>query len=307
MGHTAHNEQLPFWFSNAAGDIKTVDRLMQYLQVPLTTHVVIGSFTCEARPERSGTVFNWLPDGTTSNCLGLPNGGEQYLKDHLAQMYELTAAHNKKLVVSATGDSVRDIIELSMLVHKLAPRAIIEINLGCPNRAGKGKLKPPISKNRDTVARVCNQLTHTFPKDVVWYVKLSPELTSHARRDLANIIYYTTARGIVTINTVPNVRLVDTDGAPLLTFGSGHGGMGGSAVSDLAFVNSKHFAVLAPPGKEVISVGGISTAAEIDRRLQAGCKGVQIASAIFKAGENAPRALYEIGMEWAMCHDMAYA
>src|SRR3989344_4077186 len=126
-------EHLPYALMPAAGHIKTVEQVRSIVKVPYLSHIVIGSFTVEPKVGNTGgTAFDVLPDGTSSNSLGLPNKGLPYLNDYLREMVHVVQVADKKIVVSIAGESPEEYTKLVRAIVETRA-GIIEVNLGCPN------------------------------------------------------------------------------------------------------------------------------------------------------------------------------
>src|SRR5581483_776377 len=83
---------------NGGGCCKTVEQVKE-LSRSLAGGILIGSFTKEERSGNPGDVW-WVGQGAALNSLGMPNGGKQYLINHLAEMVAIAHDAGKALIVN---------------------------------------------------------------------------------------------------------------------------------------------------------------------------------------------------------------
>jgi dihydroorotate dehydrogenase (fumarate) len=295
-------DELPFQFMNAAGWAKTVEHVKILSRVPSLTHIVVGSFTIEPREGNTGgTNFYPLEDGTTINALGLPNGGVPYLKLHGREMS--TIAHNagKRLVVSGAWFAPKDVDILANVAFAMGAD-VFERNDGCPNVFDGGTQKEIPAFNLDLMT-AANERVRALAGEMSVWVKLSPYTNPRDREKVAELYRKSAVEALVTVNTIPNVRLRRPNGSLCITAQNtkGLGGVAGTTIRPLALANAEHFCELLERHCCVIGVGGISEGVHVEAYRRAGCRGVQIASAFFAAED--PQTLQRIANEWAADHD----
>jgi dihydroorotate dehydrogenase len=286
-------DTVAFYFMNAAGWVKTPAIVREIAVVPLTTHIVMGSFTVEPRPGRTGgTAFAVLPDGTASNNLSLPNGGIPFLKQHGAEMVKIAHDAGKKAVISGAPFTPVEDRLLAETVFEIGAD-IYESNRGCPNTGSE-----PIAYNHDLMEEFDKQVEWGI-RDLSWWRKVSPYANPRSWEIEAKLTWKSSAEAVVATNTLPNYRLCEENRRPIITAEGteGLGGMSGTSLKPIALNNAEHFCeLLKSCGKKVIGVGGVSTAEDIQDYLAVGCAGVQVGAALFASED--PGVLQKMAEAW---------
>jgi dihydroorotate dehydrogenase len=289
-------ERLPFGFMNAGGWIKTPALVRKIVSVPLTSHVILGSFTVQYRPERTGgTTFDVLDDGTASNNLSLPNGGIPFLKQRGKEMVQIAHDAGKKVILNGAPFSPEDDAALATTAFEIGAD-IYESNRGCPNT------EHTIISYDHLAMEMCDEAVKRAIGDLPWLRKVSPYVNPADIQTEIALTIKSTAWGVTATNTVPNTRL-RREGKPIITADgtNGLGGMSGTGLYHLALMNAEHFCIgLRREGKTVFGVGGVSNAQKAHSFYEVGCTAIQVAAALFKSED--PHALQSIGQEWAFAH-----
>lgn len=290
-------DRLPFDFMNAAGWAKTRTQVRKLAEVPLLTHIVIGSFTVEPRSERGGgTDFDVLDDGTASNNRGLPNSGLRFLEIMGPAMANIAHDAGKKFVVSGAPFSPKEDALLAMAACAIGADAY-ESNRGCPNTDAD-----IISYNHELMAECDRAVDQAIGMRLPWRRKVSPYTNPKDRNIEAELTRSCSACGIVACNTLPRARL-RRNGEPIITAKdtNGLGGLSGTGIKHLSLANAEHFSELfveAGVKSDVIGSGGIGSWRDVDDYLMAGCSGVQVGAAFFKNED--PRVLQRIVEDWLL-------
>ncbi len=117
------------------------------------------------------------------------------------------------------------------------------------------------------------------PKQPPLVVKIAPDLTVEAIADIAEIVRKTALDGVIVSNTtiqrpetLKNIQKAET------------GGLSGAPLKNFALETLKNLRPQLPETVCIIGVGGISTAADVTERLQAGATLVQIYTSFIYQG-----------------------
>ncbi|MDO8408009.1 MAG: hypothetical protein Q7S95_02110 [bacterium] len=288
-------DRLPFGFSNASGWPKNPKGVAKLAAVSVTTRILAGAFTVEAREERGGgTDFAVLDDGTASNNRRLPNGGIPYLRAHGREMVQIAHDAGKELIMSGAPFSPEEDGILAEWAFMIGADGY-ESDRSCGN-AGD------IIAGNHELMEACDEAVAKAIGDRPWWRKLPPYFNPKDREIEADLTRRSTARGVVACNAFPGVRL-RRDGKPIITATgtNGLGAMSGTGLKLIAHANAEHFCELLNPfGLEVIGVGGIRTIDDMQDYLLVGCIGVQVGAALFKSED--PRVLQHLGEDWMLMY-----
>src|SRR5258707_15814266 len=82
---------------NAAGTCKTVEDVQKFATTPVCA-IVAGSYTYDSRLDNDGVTY-YADSIRSVNSKGIPNGGKEYLQEHLPLMVEIAHAAGKPLIV----------------------------------------------------------------------------------------------------------------------------------------------------------------------------------------------------------------
>ena len=288
-----------FSIGPAAGVVKYRHDLPKYLR-SAATHLVLGSFTPTERAGNHGQVYYRRRDGTSINAFGLNNEGRLNLRPHLKDLLHEARRHHKHLTVSVSGDNVSTPEELAAFIAEILEAGLdVEFNASCPNvRNADGSRKRILSEDPERLAEVLYIIARTIPHGTAINLKISP-VPDEIMSDLAAVITDSIiVRALAGINTFPDQEILqDDDQTPALAYRVADdpslpilhkGGMAGTALRPHALRVLEGMRRRLPERMPIISVGGISTGADILERWQMGAAGVQFGTACY---ENGPRAL----------------
>mmetsp|Transcript_24490 Transcript_24490/g.56164 ORF Transcript_24490/g.56164 Transcript_24490/m.56164 type:complete len:456 (+) Transcript_24490:565-1932(+) len=250
------------------------------------------------------------------NSEGLPNQGIDY---YLAEdnIDEIMKSNEKKpYIVSLSGKTLSDNIEMLQRIVKLKPTARskiagIELNLACPNIVGKPTLAYDMDQLNDVLARVAKEMEkHYKPssstKMPVFGVKLPPYLDMIQLESVANIInkYEGSLISYITaINTFGNSLPIDvTVEQPFISANSGLAGMSGRATHATACANVWKFRKSLKPSIDIVGVGGVETGDDVIRLVLAGAKAVQVGTRHWKEGPACFERIAKETREWLSQH-----
>ncbi|MEX2043662.1 MAG: dihydroorotate oxidase [Patescibacteria group bacterium] len=206
------------------------------------------------------------------NSMGLPNLGiERYVK-----LVPVLRRWNKPLVASVSGIEEGDNEEMIAAYDK-AGVDLVEVNLSCPNLAGKGQLGYDFDASRKMLAG-CRKRTKR-PMGA----KLPPYFDGFQFEQMAAVLKETGADFVVTINSVGNTLIIDPEKEEkVIAPNGGFGGLGGSYVKPISLANVHKFSqMLELP---VIGVGGVSSGVDAFEHLLAGASAVGVGTALVNEG-----------------------
>lgn len=205
--------------------------------------------------------------GALVNSLGFPGKG---LERAELELKRLSKKDRRRVIVSVSGTEEDDIAEC---YERLAPlAAAIEVNISSPNTAGLVIFQEP-ERLRELIQGLARL------NDNPCFVKLPRLEDSEAVTALAVAAVEAGAEGVVVANTLP----IAHDGLAV-----GRGGLSGKPLfeSTLAAVGKVRAAL--PEAATVIACGGVSTAAEARRLLDAGAAAIQLYTAFIYEGPGLP-------------------
>lgn len=229
--------------------------------------------------EYDRNVYDYDPaTGITVNSLGMPGEGFDAVIKEVPERIKISHAHNKPYVLNVapvSGDPENEIIEMARLGYEAGVDAVL-INAGCPNvvtlDGGRHEL---LSRDPDALYNVLRRLFYERLPQPVW-LRISPQKRIEDMREIAWSIrqspYLVSA--VFTPNTWPGYVPTDKAGNEILDVPGGEGGRSGPATADesleqtdwaVRLISERSF-----PEISVVSSSGITTAHELQRRLDIG-------------------------------------
>ncbi|MDP9211860.1 MAG: dihydroorotate oxidase [bacterium] len=269
---------------NAAGakDVSAGD--LEALGQSESGAIVIKTTTKAFRP--GNDLPRWHVDARGSlNSMGLPNLGiERYLS-----LVPVLKRWNKPLIASVSGIGEGDNEEMIAAYDK-AGVDMIEVNLSCPNLAGKGQLGYDFAASRKMLES-CRAVTK-LPLGV----KLPPYFDASQFEEMARVLRETNVDFIVTINSIGNALVIDPEKEEkVIAPNGGFGGLGGGYVKPTALANVHKFHQLLG-GVPIIGVGGVASGTDAFEHLLAGASAVGVGTALVSEG---PAVFMRINRELA--------
>jgi dihydroorotate dehydrogenase (fumarate) len=218
------------------------------------------------------------------NSEGLPNKGIDYYIS--GEAISALRGYGKPYIVSLSGLSLKD--NLEMLGRAMAVEGIdaIELNLACPNIPGK----PTIAYDFQQMEDVLKAITaHPLFSKKPLGVKLAPYFDFPYFEQATNIISKYPVKYVVTVNTIGNALFIDVDNeCPSMLAKDGFGGLGGGFVKQTALANVRQLSLLfAKKGREdidIVGVGGVSTGKDAFEMILCGAKAVQVGTCHWTEG-----------------------
>ena len=272
----------------AAGTARTIADARKLARGAEVSMITFGSYTADPRQGNHGNVF--LSDEPIGplNSLGMPNGGEPFLRANLREMIDIIHAAGKRVCVSVAGPEPADYARLAELAFECGAD-MVELNFGCPNVWDGGVQKEIISYQPSAMFKILAMVNTCVGQGARVAVKLSPISSPRMLADVATVINEEQlVKVIVTSNTFPNAWRCDANGHPRITppegqgTCGGYGGMSGPAMLGIGQGQVHQFRHLLLPPIHIIGVGGVSTGRDVFDYLRAGADAVGLATAYLR-------------------------
>lgn len=218
------------------------------------------------------------------NSEGLPNAGIDYYISEEAM--RSLSAFDKPYLVSLSGCSLDDNLEMLSRVMDVDGIAGIELNLACPNVPGKPIIAYDFDMMEKWIKKIC---AHPKFKKKPLGVKMAPYFDAPHFEQAASIIVKYPVKFITCINTIGNALMVDIDNEmPSMLAKGGFGGLGGGYLKPTALANvNTMYRLLADKKRsdiDIIGVGGISSGKDAFEMLLVGAKAVQVGTCHWTEG-----------------------
>lgn len=275
--------------TNAAGTAKTAEAAHAILGTR-SRSVMLGSFAPDERSGNDGTV-DYFGEAFSLNVRGIPSPSVEVWTALVTDVTRWAKEVGKRVGVSVAAFEPKEYGELARRAFG-AGADFVELNFGCPNMQEGGTFAPIMSFRPAMVADAIRSL----PDGEMW-AKVSPIFDDALFADLAAVLRPQTRHrpvlaGVVAVNTLPQCLALDDDGKPLLSFGSGVGGMAGPALKPIALAQVAKWARL---GFKVVGAGGITSGLDLRDFLAVGAESCQANTVLQREG---PSALDRIQREF---------
>jgi dihydroorotate dehydrogenase (NAD+) catalytic subunit len=240
--------------------------LMPLLDLSRIGGVVTKTIFQDVRPGNPPQRIAETPAGML-NSIGLEGVGiERLLAEKLPKLDEV----DTRVVVSIGGYGPEDFARLAARLDTVPRCDALELNISCPNVKEGGLDMSTHPRLAAEVVRAVRRCT----RKPVW-AKLTPNVTRLS--DVGKACLDEGADGLSAINTLLGMQIDVTRRAPTLR--RGVGGLSGPAIRPIALV--KCWELLQVLHCDVIGMGGIATADDALEFLIAGCKAVQVGTAVY--------------------------
>lgn len=250
-------------------------------------HVEVGTITGRLQDGNPRPrLFRLIPDRAVINRMGFNNAGAEACAPRIARarrarVRPIIGVNIGKTKVVPVEDAVADYLASTRL---LAPHAdYLVVNVSSPNTPGlRGlqeldKLEPLLTAVRDAADRV------------PVLVKIAPDLTDDQALRIAELVVRLGLAGIVATNTTLSRAGLVTD--PAVVAAAGEGGLSGAPLAARSLEMLRLLRAAVGPELCLISVGGVTTAADVRERLDAGATLVQGYTAFLYEGPFWARAV----------------
>ncbi len=250
-------------------------------------HVEVGTITARPQPGNPRPrLFRFIPDRAVVNRMGFNNAGAEACAPRIARarrarIRPIVGVNIGKTKVVPVDDAIEDYLVSTRL---LAPHAdYLVVNVSSPNTPGlRGlqeldRLEPLLTAVRDAAGAV------------PVLVKIAPDLTDEQALRIAELVLRIRLAGIVATNTTLSREGLATDAAVVAA--AGEGGLSGAPLAPRSLAMLRLLRAAVGPELCLISVGGVTTAAEVRERLDAGATLVQGYTAFLYEGPFWARAV----------------
>jgi dihydroorotate dehydrogenase len=254
--------------------------------------VEVGTVTALPQPGNDRPrLFRLRADNSLINRLGFNNNGSAALAERLRALGKLPIPLGisiGKSKVTPLAESTEDYLTSLRRVHEFAD--YIAINVSSPNTPGLRSLQNAAALAELTTALVATSAELSADQQrgpVPIAVKVSPDMTATALAELVDVCLTTGVAGIIATNTTLD-RSGVTSPQPV---GGLAGGLSGRLLTDRACAVIETIAAQAGDRLPIIGVGGISSAADGQRFINAGASLVQVYSGLVYRGPQLIREL----------------
>lgn len=245
------------------------------------------------------------------NSEGLPNYGCEYCKHHsyfssnpsLTLNFFLSTTDispgaveklasgvtGKPYIVSLSGLSLADNLEMLTKVYNMEGISAIELNLACPNIPGK----PTVAYDFDQMEVVLKAVTaHPLFGKIPLGIKLAPYFDiPHIQRTTAIIVKYPGIQFVTAVNTIGNALFIDAaNECEAIKPKNGLGGLAGGFIKHTALANVRMlYSALLDAGRgdiDIIGVGGVKNGTDAFELILCGAKAVQVGTCHWTEGSS---------------------
>ncbi len=281
---------LPNPVMTAAGTAGHADELARYLDLGRLGAVVVKSLSGEPWAGNPGPRVHETPAGML-NSVGLQGPGLPRWRDE--ELPSLLRA-DARVVVSIWGRTLDEYARAAAMVGELPAEVVaVEVNLSCPNLAGKSMFAHDAAASHDVIRAVVGAAGRPT------WAKLSPNTDRLV--DVARAVGEAGADAVTLTNTLLGMAIDPVTRRPRL--GGGGGGLSGPAMHPVA-VRAVYDCRVALPDLPIVGVGGITSGDDAVEMLVAGAHAVQVGTASFADPRAAERVLDEI-VSWCGAHGIA--
>lgn len=234
-------------------------------------HVEVGTITARPQPGNDRPrLFRLVPDLAVVNRMGFNNGGAQQAATELAKARSASrrpviGVNIGKSRVVDVDDAVDDYLVSTRLLAPLAD--YLAVNVSSPNTPGLRGLQ-----ELDRLTPLLRAVADAAG-DTPVLVKIAPDLTDDGIRRIGELVGELGLAGVIATNTTLSRDGLATD--PAVVAAAGAGGVSGAPLASRSLEVLRVLRESVPEGTCLVSVGGVTTAADVEERLRAGATLVQ--------------------------------
>ncbi|MDN5901263.1 MAG: quinone-dependent dihydroorotate dehydrogenase [Brachybacterium sp.] len=258
-------------------------------------HVEVGTVTAKAQPGNPRPrSFRLVADRSLINRMGFNNHGAQALAKRLARARRsergqraVIGVNIGKSKVTALEDAAEDYRFSARLLSPYAD--YLAINVSSPNTPGLRDLQSVemLRPILDAVVQEAEQTWTRLRREVPVLVKIAPDLHDEDVVAVARLATEAGLAGVIATNTtIARPDSLATDRARIERIGAG--GLSGPVLADRSRQVLALLRTTLPADAVIISCGGVSTAEDVQERLDAGADLVQGYTAMIYEGPSWP-------------------
>ncbi|MDN5820954.1 MAG: quinone-dependent dihydroorotate dehydrogenase [Brachybacterium sp.] len=258
-------------------------------------HVEVGTVTAKAQPGNPRPrSFRLVADRSLINRMGFNNHGAQALAKRLARARRsergqraVIGVNIGKSKVTALEDAAEDYRFSARLLSPYAD--YLAINVSSPNTPGLRDLQSVemLRPILDAVVQEAEQTWTRLRRKVPVLVKIAPDLHDEDVVAVARLATEAGLAGVIATNTtIARPDSLATDRARIERIGAG--GLSGPVLADRSRQVLALLRTTLPADAVIISCGGVSTAEDVQERLDAGADLVQGYTAMIYEGPSWP-------------------
>lgn len=274
---------LPNFVYNASGVNNEIYSQLQKIALSDSAAILLKSTTLEARKGNENPKYivkSKLIPGCTFNSMGLPNKGIIETLEFINQLKNLDLGSKKPVIVSISGLSLQENLEMLKKITENGKADLIEINLSCPNLAGKSLVGYDLDQTKNLLQQI-QKLDLKIP----FGLKLPAYLDLFYFDIFSELFLKFGVSFITCINTLGNTLVIDPQKeSTVIKPKNGFGGLGGDYLKPIALGNIHNFYLRLQNKISIVGVGGIRTGLDAFEFLLAGSDCVQIATTFAQEG-----------------------
>ena len=265
--------RFPLCLMNASGALCVTREELEALGRSRTGAIVTKSMTLEARTGNPEPRYYPFAGGSI-NSMGLPNLGYRAY----AELIPSLKTFKKPVIASVAGLCEDDFPEIARTIARAGPD-LVEVNLSCPNIAGKPQIGYDFEASERLIRRV--RAVVKCPLGV----KLPPYFDPAHYAAMAEVLKRAPVDFLSLINSVGNALVIDPDReSAVIKPKGGFGGLGGPGIKPVALANVRAFWKAFDGRIPIIGVGGVVSGTDAFEHLLAGASAVQIGTALVEEG-----------------------
>lgn len=260
--------EFPSPFGLAAGFDKD-GRYVDGLEALGFGHVEVGTVTPLAQPGNPRPrLFRIIPDRALVNRMGFNNDGAHAMAEQLRACESgriIIGVNLGKNKITPAEDAVKDYVAAAQALREVAEYFVV--NVSSPNTPGlRGlqeldALEPILAATQQAAGRV------------PLLVKIAPDLADEEIRRIAELVERLGIDGVIATNTT--ISREGLSASPRVVEAYGAGGLSGRPLRARSLEVLRILRAALPSERAIISVGGVETAADVLKRLDAGATLVQ--------------------------------
>ena len=259
---------------NASGVKCTDNNELSELMHTNVGAIVTKSCTLEYRQGNLEPRYTNIPFGSI-NSMGLPNNGIKYYLDFIEQNEKNT---NKLLILSVAGLTFNENIELLKIANACSSLQVVELNLSCPNIAGKAQT----GYDFEATKLLLDKAFEVYQKPLA--VKLPPYFDMAHFEAIAAILNNYPLAYVSCVNSIGNGMWVDVETeSTVIKPKAGFGGVGGLYIKPTALANVRIFYKLLN-NIDVVGCGGVQTGQDVFEHILCGASVIQIGTTLWQQG-----------------------